>query len=362
MTALELTRRGRKVLLLDGRAFPRWKVCGATLSPGTKALLADAGLGGLLGSLAAKDLHTLRLGGWSSRADLPLNGSVAVSRSALDRGLVQEACRRGVHFCSEARASLGPTLADARIVEVRAGGERREIVARCVVAADGLGSGLMAQAGVPCEVPRSSRRRLVGIGGRIPGCSGGYEDGVIHMAVGESGYVGLVRVEDGSLNLAAALDPRVLREAGSPAEVIATLLSEGGWQLPSDPPFEGWKGTPELTRNPLRPGSERLFAVGDAAGYVEPFTGEGVFWALTGARLLAPFVAGVDKTWNPHLLEGWARAHGRSVGRAQRLCRITSWALARPGLSRTLIRALQNHPGLARPLVRRVGAPILTST
>lgn len=40
MTAYELCRIGRKVLLLDYRSFPRWKVCGGTLSPGARDLLS----------------------------------------------------------------------------------------------------------------------------------------------------------------------------------------------------------------------------------------------------------------------------------------------------------------------------------
>ena len=70
----------------------------------------------------------------------------------------------------------------------------------------------------------------------------------------------------------------------------------------------GWKGTPELTRRPVRLGAERLFAVGDAGGYVEPFTGEGVLWALSGARALAPLVARVAERWDPGLLDDGARS------------------------------------------------------
>jgi len=94
---------------------------------------------------------------------------------------------------------------------------------------------------------------------------------------------------------------------------------------------------------------------------VEPFTGEGVFWALTGARLSAPYIARVAGSWDPGLLEGWSRAHAGLVGRAQRLCRMISWALARPSVSRGLIRLVRDHPGLAGPLIRRVGAPIVSS-
>lgn len=294
------------------------------------------------------------------QVDLPLNGSISISRYALDLALIREAQRVGVHFRPEARCRLGPLLPDRRVVEVNVDGGEREIAARAVVAADGLGSGVMAQAGVPSEVPVSSRRRLVGVGGVFAPSPPGYQAGVIHMAVGEAGYVGLSRVEDGSLNVAAALTPDSLRRADSPGEVVGSLLNECGWPKLPEQPSEGWKGTPELTRRPRRPGSERLFAVGDAGGYVEPFTGEGVFWALTGARLSAPFIAGATGSWDPALLEGWRQAHAASVGRAQRLCRLISWFLARPYLSRGLIRTLRNHPGLAGPVVRRVGAPLIS--
>jgi len=275
MTALELGRAKKRVLLIDRGAFPRWKVCGATLSPGVKDLLVDAGLGGLLSTLGASALHRLRLGGWSMQADLPLNGSISISRYALDAALIREARRSGVYFCPEARGRLGPVSSDRRFLEVTAGGAQIEVQTRAVVAADGLGSRLMAQAGVPSEVPATSRRRLVGLGGVFSPSPSSYPAGVIHMAVGEAGYVGLSRVEDGSLNVAAALDPTILREKGSPGELVQSLLSECGWPGLPDTPSEGWKGTPELTRRPRQPGAERLFAVGDAGGYVEPFTGEG---------------------------------------------------------------------------------------
>jgi flavin-dependent dehydrogenase len=361
MTALDLGRAGKRVLLLDRRAFPRWKVCGATLSPGVKNLLVEAELGNLLQTLGGAELHTLRLGGWSMQAELPLNGSVSLSRHALDLALIEEAQRWGVHFCPEARGKLGPLFSDRRVVEVAVARELREVATRAVVAADGLSSGLMSQVGVPSEVPPSSRRRLVGLGGVFSPSPPGYREGVIHMAVGRTGYVGLSRVEDGSLNVAAALTPDSLREADSPVDVVVSLLSECGWPDLPALPSEGWTGTPELTRRPRKPGAERLFAVGDAGGYVEPFTGEGVFWALTGARLSAPFIARVAESWDPGLLEGWTKAHAGLVGRAQRLCRLISWALARPSFSRSLIRTLRDHPVLAGPLVRRVGAPIISS-
>ena len=362
MTAYELSRLGSKVLLLDSHRFPRWKVCGGTLSPGALNLLSEAGLGGLLEQSGADTLRILRLGGWSMTADLPLNGSMALSRSSLDSSLAKAAVDHGAHFCTGARTKLGSLERDRRVLEVTAEEEQLEVSARVVIAADGLASGVMAQAGVPSKVPSSARRRVVGLGGVFPTSIPNFEAGVIHMAVGDEGYVGLVRVEDGSLNVAAALNPAALRRADSPGALVNSLLHNGGWPELLDPPEVGWKGTPELTRRPQRPGAERLFAVGDATGYVEPFTGEGVFWALSGARMLAALATQVTHQWRPGILDDWTRAHARLMGKAQRLCRATSFVLARPLLTRSLIRVLKSHPQLSGPVVRRVGAPIVSLT
>ena len=293
-------------------------------------------------------------------ADLPLNGSMALSRSSLDSSLAKAAMDQGAHFRTGARAKLGHLERDRRVLEVSAEGEQKEVSARVVIAADGLGSGVMAQAGVPARVPSSARRRVVGLGGVFPPSNPHFEPGVIHMAVGAEGYVGLVRVEDGSLNVAAALNPAALRQAESPGALVNSLLENGGWPALPDPPGMGWKGTPELTRQPERPGAERLFAIGDAAGYVEPFTGEGVFWALAGARMLAPLAAQAAHLWERSILDDWSRAHARLMGKAQLLCRATSSVLARPLLTRSLLRVLMSHPRLSGPVVRRVGAPIVS--
>ncbi len=360
MTAYGLSQLGKTVLLVDKGTFPRWKVCGATVSPGAKDLLAQVGAGDLLRKIGATPLHTLRLGGWSMKTDLPLNGSMALSRISLDSALIDAAVNQGTRFLDGTRARLGALTADRRSLELTTGQGRLEVSTRVVVAADGLGSGLMAQAGVPCVVSKKARRPVIGLGAVFPDPTPTFEPGVIHMAVGEGGYVGMVRVEDGSLNVAAAVNPGSLKEAGSPEALILSILREGGWPLLPGSPPEGWKGTPELTRRPRRPGAERLFAVGDASGYVEPFTGEGVFWALSQARLLAPFAARVTQVWDPGIFDGWSAAHGRFMGRAQRVCRATSWVMARPLLSQSLLRVLKTHPRLADPVVRRVGAPILS--
>ncbi len=358
LSALELARRGKSILLVDRVRFPRWKVCGSTLSPGARDILARAGLGRLLEEARAVPLEAILLGGGPREVRLPLNGSMALSRNTFDLALIRAAGEAGAYVLQGARASLKVLEKDRRILEVSAEGLQREVSARVVVAADGLSSGLMAQAGIPSLPSGSSRRPLVGLGRIFPPETPFYEPGTIYMAVGEEGYVGLCRLEDGSLDVAAALRAESMKEAGSPHALVSALLGRAGWPTPPEAHRKGWKGTPELTRRPRRPGAERLLAVGDASGYVEPFTGEGMFWALAGARALAPLAGEADSHWRPEILERWTGIHGRLIGRAQRYCRALAWTLARPHLTRTSLRLLGRFPSLSGPLVRRVGAPL----
>ena len=357
-SAHQLSGLGKRVLLLDRDTFPRWKVCGATLSRGIQKLFHDAGLGTLQETWGARPLRSILLGGWEKTAEIPLSGVVALSRLTLDSELIQAATRAGTSFLPGAKVALDGLYPDRRTLVVKTGGRELRISTRLVVAADGLSSGLLAQAGHPSQTIRGGRRPMIGLGGVVSAPGLDYPDGSIHMAMGDGGYVGLVRVEDGSLNVAAAVSPSAMKRAGNPTSLLNSLLQGAGWpEIPEGWALK-WKGTPELTRRPAQVGAERILSVGDASGYVEPFTGEGMFWALAGARALAPVAAGVGEQWDPHLLSEWASIHGRLVGRAQRACKTTAWALARPYVAQTALRVLSIHPRLAEPIVRRVGSPI----
>ena len=54
-------------------------------------------------------------------------------------------------------------------------------------------------------------------------CTGEFSPGIIYMAAGPGGYVGLVRVEGNRLNVAAALDPAVVRDCGGPGRAAAAI-------------------------------------------------------------------------------------------------------------------------------------------
>ena len=353
VAARQVARRGASVLLLDRAAFPRWKVCGACLSAGAFEVLASVGLGGLPDALGAEPLRTLVLSARTRSVRLPLVGARALSRVALDHALVEVAREEGVEFWSETRARLGPVRDDHRVLRVERHGVDVEVRARVVLDATGLGGALVTADAPDATVSAGSR---IGLGATFDDPRYPVRIGDLHMVVGRTGYVGIVRVESGVLNVAAAVDPGAL-QGTRPDRVIAHILSSCHLEPLRGDPVAAWRGTPLLTRSAGDLGAERLFRLGDAAGYVEPFTGEGICWALDGARAVAPLASAGAARWDVALLEAWREYHAAAVREARRLCRVLTPALRVPWLVDGALATLNVMPGLAAPLVRRAARP-----
>jgi flavin-dependent dehydrogenase len=169
------------------------------------------------------------------------------------------------------------------------------------------------------------------------------------MAVARHGYVGAVDVEDGRVNVAAALDSEFLKVHGEPSRAVAALLDDAGVVFDARLESVDWGGTIPLTRHMRRPASRRLFVLGDAAGYVEPFTGEGMGWAMAGAEAVVPLASRAIGAWDGGLAREWIVIHTRRIRRAQRWCRVLARVLRTPALIGPLVTLLHRYPALARP-------------
>jgi 2-polyprenyl-6-methoxyphenol hydroxylase-like FAD-dependent oxidoreductase len=151
--------------------------------------------------------------------------------------------------------------------------------------------------------------------------------------------------------VATALDPSRVRENGL-GPTVAAILDEAGFPPVPHLASLPWRGTPLLTRHASRPAAHRAFALGDAAGYVEPFTGEGMSWALAAGAAVAPLAAKACRRWHGDLAMHWSVRYRQTVGRRQRACRIVADVLRRPRMVRGVVAALAWAPTLAAPLVR----------
>jgi flavin-dependent dehydrogenase len=350
--ARECARRGLSVLLVDKAAFPRGKVCGCCLNGRATGALATMGLGGLTARLGAVPLSAVRLGAGGTSAEVPLPaGGAAVSRTAFDAALIMTAESAGVAFAQRTAAALHPPDGSA-VRRVKLSGDDGEtaVEARLVLSADGLAGRLLG------EPPPAEAGSRMGAGTVLPPeATADYGPELIHMAAGRGGYVGLVRLEDGSLDVAAAFNPEAVRASGGPGRLASAVLGEAGFPGVRGIDSADWRGTPLLTRRPTRPVAERVLVVGDAAGYVEPFTGEGMAWALASALAVGPVAErAVRRGWSPSVAAEWSAAHRRTVLERQAVCRLAAAALRRPLLTGLAVRLLSVVPGLAGPFAREL--------
>lgn len=354
LAAYGLARRGAAVLLVDQATFPRWKVCGCCLNDRALFTLRTVGLGELPARWGARPLKEMRLAARNQSACIPLRG-VALSRGALDAALVQAAVQAGTVFLPGTHATLGEETGLCRSLLLRGKGAAMPVPARLVLAADGLGGKLLARAGLDRASPEPGAR--IGAGAIVEEVPSFYEEGKVFMACGPGGYLGLVRLEDGRLNLAAALDAALVRAVGNPGRAAYLLLKEVDWPIPPRLQEAVWRGTPALSRQPTRLAAPRVFVIGDAAGYVEPFTGEGMAWALASGAAVVPLALQATYAWRPEWAAAWTTLHRRILGR-RLACRIAAAVLRHPLLARALIALLATAPALASPVLRHLNSPL----
>jgi flavin-dependent dehydrogenase len=98
--------------------------------------------------------------------------------------------------------------------------------------------------------------------------------------------------------------------------------------------------------------------VGDAAGYVEPFTGEGIAWALASGKAAAPLACSGAVDWRPALAERWTHWNRETLDRRRRVCRSVTWGLRRSGLTRAALGFLSHWPAPMRRVIAHLNTPM----
>jgi len=366
MAARQSALAGLKTLLVERQEFPRSKVCGACLNHRALSALKSVSLASTIDELGGVPIDSFMLRGFGSQFQRELPAGVAVSRSRLDSALMTAARDAGATVLTSVRASLMPSVADAptRIVRLQPVGTANrsspklppEVQASVVIAADGLGHPSLKSSGDFAE--ERTRRSRVGIGASIDRADDAWSwvrPGCIHMAAAREGYGGIVRVENGGVNLAAAVDRALLKAEGSPHAAFDRLLRSAGF--PSLPTAElDWRGTPALTRMITQVVDHRVFVVGDAAGYIEPFTGEGMAWALIGGRAVAQSASICITDGHRQGAEHWHSAWSELVRRRQRWCRRLAWLLRHPTAAALGLSLATRFPRVTNRIVHQLNA------
>jgi flavin-dependent dehydrogenase len=353
LAARQTVRAGLKVLLIEAKRWPREKVCGGCLNQRAMAVLGQLGLACELRRCGAVPIDEMLLvvGRRTTRFGLP--PGLAISRATLDAQLVQAAVDAGVTFLSETSAIVDPELGeDRRHVSVSQNGQSERVASRVVIVADGLARSSLKH--LPDFVTDAAANSRLGVGAIIEHDLAEYPAGRIVMIVSRLGYVGMTRVERDRLNIAAALDALLLQQSRSVGDAVASILLAAGLPVPVGVNQATWKGRPPLTSRPRRVAAERLFVVGDAGGYVEPFTGEGIAAAFESALAVSPLAIQGCLDWHPSLADEWEIAQHCVVREQQVTSRVLAWTLRRPWRVATALGVCRAFPPAANCIIRRI--------
>jgi flavin-dependent dehydrogenase len=345
MAALAAARRGHDTLLVDRVAHPREKVCGCCLAPFGQHALHEAGVSDVLDG--SRQVHSVRLSSGSMAVRVRREGTRVLSRSTLDAGVLRHALDAGARLAWPFVA----TVRDDGETILRGPGGERTIRSRMRVAADGLRGGALADD--PRFAWRVRHASRIGVGAIVPAGALDVADDEIRMQVDACGYVGLVRLPDGQVDVAAAIRPEAMRAHGGAGALMRRLLDTTVRDA-SAIESAHWQGTPHLWRERRALQTGDVLVAGDAAGYVEPFTGEGMGWALaTGFAAGEHATAVIQGTATAHAWEARVRA---LVGDARARCGWTARALRHPTLVHAALGAAACWPSLAARIATTMGA------
>jgi len=340
LAALVLARAGHRVALLDRAAFPRAKVCGNCINPAAWEIWHKLGLTESYSALPHQELagFTIRSEGrlvFEQTFRPPHRGPRAIARDVLDDWLRREAQAAGAEFFPE--TTVTEINAPNGVVETTRG----PFSGKLIFGADGRNSIVARQSGL---MPPPRRCHRVAWQASLPAPPG--LDDHVHMHLFEEGYFGVSRYNSTEAVISMVLDSRRTQEPLPLARRYFPQLGEQSW-LRMNP----------ITRAPAGTGAGRVWLLGDAARVVEPFTGEGITFALsTGLLAAEAAVDGLAKNDPASTLKTYARAHRQLYRRRAWVNTLARWTLVTPSRTVRLLRKVKPPASLVSFLSNRVHA------
>jgi flavin-dependent dehydrogenase len=356
--AMALARAGREVVVIERQPVWRWRACVVFSSPASIIELGRLGLDAATIRRVGRPIPAMRVetpGGTAFRLTYGCDteegaGAVGFDRSGLDDALLRLAEGAGAELWRGARVVSVDLPSSGRTRESPSlmieGGRR--IRAQVVVGADGIRS-VVARAARVARRARLAPR--IGLTYHLDGDDDSSHDA--RMVVIPGGYCGIAPVPGGRVNVGIVLEDRVrLRqvEANGASTVVESVVAA----LPPLPDgrLEPWRtgrraepvaGAWPLGHRVSRRAGVGWLLVGDAAGFLDPFTGEGIHRALVSARLAAAAV-GAYLAGRSDALAAYERAMSGCFSGKDAVSWLVQMFLGRPALFEYAARRLASRP------------------
>lgn len=348
---------GLRTLVLEREKFPREKVCGDCLNPSCWPVLERLGLAQRVRDLPHSKLASVEfiaINGRKVVVDLPTGErcELSLKRSLFDDLLLRRAGELGAQIregttVTALNCSHGPVARRGRDAPQRRGysGDWRietatgeSFFARTLVGADGRNSTVARLCNL---LPRHARER-VALQAHIPLPRNFGRRAVLQFL--PEGYSGQAPVNETELNLCLVGTPPTISRLRRWAERYFEITSD---QL--------WRTITPLTRSPVSCAYETLFFLGDAARVVEPFTGEGIYFAIRSGELAAIAISKIIRGEDQQAtLREFARACAEMYRGRLWINRLARAAVLSPRIASLLLRFGPFSPAIMRSLTKKI--------
>jgi flavin-dependent dehydrogenase len=369
---------GLRTLLLERERFPREKVCGDCLNPSCWPVLERLGLTQRLWDLPHSKLTSvdfIAIDGHKVIVDLPPGEDceLSIKRSLFDDLLLKRACELDVHVREETTVTaLSHSSAEKAWSHGFAAGRIRPVcgpvaglvldspqgrgcnalqpgwkiktnsgesfLARVLVGADGRNSTVARLRNL---LPRPARER-VALQAHIP-LPQNFGKRIVLQFLRE-GYSGQAPVNENELNLCLVGRPPTISRLRQ--------WAQRHFEIPAD---QSWRTITPLTRAPVPCAHENLLFIGDAARVVEPFTGEGIYYALRSGELAAEAIAKIISGKDRQLaLCEFARAAAEMYRGRLWINRLARASVLSPRIGSLFVHAARINPSILKLLTAKI--------
>jgi flavin-dependent dehydrogenase len=363
--AIRLAQRDFQVYLIEREKFPRHKLCGEFISPECLAHFSELGvLDSMLASGGERIRETVFYAPDGRNVAVPSEwfgnrqGALSLSRAEMDFHLIERAKKAGAEIYEETQAiKLLYENENVGGVKVRfKNGETREIPTNLTIDATGRANVLgKLAAKSKIQSPKSKtpkneirnpkskiQNRIVGFKTHLENVN--LEKNRCEIYFFRGGYGGLSCVENNLANHCFLIKGDVVKEFGGNADEIVEKVifknKRAAETLKNAAPVLDWLavsvdgfGVKNLTP------AKNLFAVGDSAAFIDPFTGSGMLMALESAEILAQCIT-KNSLSVEHIAENYRILYHDRFHRRLRLCSLLRRAAFVPNVSWFIISAL----------------------
>jgi len=358
LAALLLAKAGRNVRLIEAQSALGPRVCGAYLCPAGVGLLQELELCDQLTRdmrqlrgmvLVAPNLNRLQTN-FPSTTPFPDHG-ISLLRPEFDNALLASASRHGANIRMGSRLQSLQQSSEGWVAGLQTG---ERIVARVIIGADGRKSCVARLLGLATR-PWQSR---VALHVDLPSLTRTEPYGEMHV-FNDGTYIGLNPIGADTLNVSALCDPAELHHSSAMDFINERTQSSPRLRtriapLTDPAPVRATFPAAASVRDVIAPNAA---LIGDASGFLDPLTGEGIYQALWTARALA---SEVNAGWASELelnlaLRRYANYRRRKNAGKRACCRAFQGIIRRPALSNAIHRLLASRRGVGDAFIGLIG-------